>query len=238
MARQIREKTLVPNTNKAYQRGFNNSEWPLDSPFRIMAYLDKAPPSDSSFRQWMATATAIHKSRLWPAPEFRHPLVQNFIQALKLYSIFACLRQNREPTDLRNWAITIIQLFGVRRASEVLALRAKDVYLADGTFVIRIPASKTDNRRQGIFFKLQQTSVFGFDPVEIVSKYLPRTKGKGEIIFPSFDSNSKRFTEKPISVNGWNRAIKRVCLRVKIKPRSLHAFRRSVTTLSSIESSR
>lgn len=255
MAREIREKTLAPSTIKAYQKGFNYAEWPLDSPFRVMAYLDKAPASDASLKQWMATAMAIHKSRLWDPPDFNNPLVQNFIQALKRRStvqrttfnetatfsendlrlIFACLKQNREPTDKRNWAIAVTQLFGVRRASEVLALRAKDIYIAEGTLVIRIPSSKTDKRKKGIFFKLPQTSVFGFNPAEILATYLLGTKGNGEVVFPSFDPNSKKFTTNQISLNGWNRAIKRLCLRAKINPRTSHAFRRSAITLSPIE---
>lgn len=107
-----------------------------------MAYLNKAPPSDSFLRQWMAIASRIHKARLWSPPEFTHPLVQTFIAAIKrrsspskpiaeqattfkeedLRALFKCLKQNCHPTDKRNWAIAVVQLFGVRRASEVLAL--------------------------------------------------------------------------------------------------------------------
>lgn len=255
LEKQIREGSLAPATIKAYKRSFDKAEWPLDSPFRIMAYLDQAPPSDSSLRQWMATATRIHKCRLWPVPNFKHPLVQSFIEALKrrevptrslkekpvifneneLRTLFKCLQRGKEPTDLRNWAIAVVQLFGVRRASEVLALKAKDVYWEDDTFLIRIPYSKTDKRKQGIFFKLPRTSTFGFNPSEVLAKHILATKGNGQTIFQSYDSNAKRFKQEPISLNGWNRALKRICLRAKILPRTSHAFRRSAITLSPIE---
>lgn len=164
MAREMREKALASTTVATYERGFTQAEWPLDSPYRIMAYLDKAPPSDAFLKQWMTIATKIHKSRLWKEPNFQHPLVKNFIDAIKnraskkiknnqnvatftkqdLDALFNCLKKNMHPTDKRNWAILVTQLFGVRRASEVLALKTQDVQVAEGTILIRIASSKTD----------------------------------------------------------------------------------------------
>lgn len=255
MSKQIREKTLAPATVKAYQRSFDKAEWPLDSPFRIMAYLDQAPPSDSSLRQWIATAVRIHKCRMWPAPDFKHPLVQNFIESLKrregpprsllekaaifserdLSALFACLKHGKQPTDKRNWAIAVTQLFGVRRANEVLSLKAKDVFWNNGTFIIRITGSKTDKRKQGIFFKMPRTSLFGFNPAEVLANHISALKGNGQTIFQTFDSNSRKFKDVPVSLNSWNRALKRLCLRAKIQPRTSHAFRRTAITLTPIE---
>lgn len=50
IATEIQEKALTPSTVKAYQQGFYKAEWSLDAPFRIMAYLDEAPPSDASLK--------------------------------------------------------------------------------------------------------------------------------------------------------------------------------------------
>lgn len=254
MVAEIREKTLAPATIKTYQQGFYKAEWPLDSPFRIMAYLDKAPPSDASLKQWIAIANRIHDSRLWPRPDFNHVLVKDFISSIKrrpvprkdtekkatfneseLRALFNCLRGDKYPTDKRNLSIMIVQLYGVRRASEVLSLRASDVQIADGTFVIRGVSKKTDKRKAGIFFKLPHASSFGFDPAEIFADYILSLKGKGCIIFPNYDVNSKKFKDETISVNAWNRALKRVCMRASVKVATSHAIRRSAITLSPIE---
>lgn len=255
IANEIRQHALAPATIKTYQQGFSKAEWPLDSPFRIMAYLDKAPPSDASLKQWMAIAIRIHESRLWPRPNFDHPVVKDFINSLKrrpstrrfneikkqmlnetdFKAIFKCLRENKYPTDQRNWAIIIVQLFGVRRASEVLTLQARDVHVDDQTFIIRGISKKTDKRQQGIFFKLPRTSTFGFDPADIFAKYILGCKGKGSLIFPSYDPKAKRFTKEPVTLNAWNRALKRLCLRAKVKVATSHAIRRSAITLSPIE---
>lgn len=254
-ASEIRDKTLAPNTLKTYRQGFYKAEWPLDSPFRIMAYLDKAPPSDSSLKQWIAIATRIHESRLWPRPDFQHPLVKDFIKSLQhrpnlrkqnndkkvmlneteLRKIFQCLKGNRHPTDQRNWAILIVQLFGVRRASEVLSLRVNDVHVADQTFVIRGVSKKTDKRQNGIFFKLPQSCPFDFNPAYIFGRYILSLSGKGDIIFPSYDPNIKKFKNMIISVSAWNRALRRLCNRANISVVSSHAIRRSAITLSPIE---
>lgn len=255
MASEIRQNALAPTTIKAYQQGFKKAEWPLDSPFRMMAYLDKAPSSDAALKQWITIANRIHESRLWPRPNFQHPLVRDFINGIKhrktatrptaqkketfnekdLKAMFKCLQENKYPTDKRNWAILIVQLFGVRRASEVLTLRASDVHVVDQTFVIRGLSKKTDKRQKGIFFKLPRSSIFGFDPADVFAKYILTCKGNSTIIFPSYDTNTKRFTKTPMSVNAWNRAIKRLCLHANVKVATSHAIRRSAITLSPIE---
>lgn len=255
MSKEMREQALMPSTIKSYQRGFSQAEWPLDSPFRIMAYLNKAPSSDASLKQWMATAGKIHRSRLWPEPDFKHPLVQNFIDAIKhrssktkshfenkatftseeLAAIFDCLKANKQPTDKRNWAILVTQLFGVRRASEVLKLEAKDIKILDGTFVVKVASSKSDRRKEGIFFKLPKKSIFGFDPSEVLANYILSTRGKGKIVFQGFNPRAKKFTQEGITINGWNRALRRLCTRAKVTPKTSHAIRRSAITLSPIE---
>lgn len=254
IATEIRETTLAPSSVATYQRGFQQTDWPLDSPFRIMAYLNKAPPSDSSLKQWIAIASKIHQSRLWPEPNFNHPLVKSFIQATKrrastatkdhrnvdtfskqdLEAIFQCLKRNKHPTDRRNWAILITQLFGVRRANEVLQLKASDIRIAEGSILIRVPASKTDRRKKGIFFKLPKESVFGFNPSNVLMDYVLSTKGDGERVFQAFNPKTKKFTKNGITVNGWNKALKRICTRANILPRTSHALRRSAITLSPI----
>lgn len=254
MSYQMREKALAPSTIKAYERGFKQAEWPLDSPYRIMAYLNKAPSSDSSLKHWMATASKIHKSRQWELPNFKHPLVQNFIDALKrrpsnsiscetntstfsesdLRSLFKCLKKNKQPTDRRNWAILVVQLFGVRRASEVLSLQTKDVKVVDNTFLLKVTSSKTDKRHKGLFYKLPCDCVFNFNPVEVLAKHILSTKGNGFLIFQSYDPEKKKFLKKGISVNGWNKALHRLCIRAGITPKTSHAVRRSAITLSPI----
>lgn len=250
----MRESALAPATIKSYERGFKQAEWPLDSPYRIMAYLNKAPPSDSSLKQWIATATKIHKSRQWRTPDFKHPLVQNFIDTLKrkptnfptketcedifresdLKALFKCLKRNKHPTDRRNWAILVVQLFGVRRASEVLSLKANDVKVTGNTFSIRVTSSKTDKRHKGLFFKLPSECLFDFNPVDVLAKHILSTKGNGSLIFQSYEPEKKKFIDKGISVNGWNKALRRLCIRAGIQPRTSHALRRSAITLSPI----
>lgn len=255
VASEIRERALAPATVKSYQQGFSKAEWPLDSPFRIMAFLDKAPHSDSSLKHWMAMANRIHDSRLWKRPDFNHPLVRDFISSIKrrpsskganadskaslseadLNAIFACLKSNRHPTDKRNWAIMTVQLFGVRRASEVLSLKVNDVRVADNTLVIRAVSKKTDKREQGIFFKLPRFCNFGFDPAKVFADYITSSTGNGQIIFPSYDSISKRFIDQSTTVNAWNRALKRLCTRANVKVVTSHALRRAAISLSPIE---
>lgn len=246
---------MAPNTVKAYQQGFSKSIWPLDSPFRIMAYLDKVPNSDSSLKQWIAIANRIHDSRLWTRPDFNHILVRDFISSIKhrpaslrsnlqkkdtftetdLRKIFECLKSNKYPTDKRNWSIIVIQLFGVRRASEVLNLRVKDIRIAEDTLLIRAISKKTDKREQGIFFKLPHSSIFDFDPVEVITSYILSLRSNSDLIFPSYDPQNKKFVKVPTSVNAWNRALKRICIRAKVEITTSHAIRRSAISLSPIE---
>lgn len=255
IASEIRESALAPATVKAYQQGFFKAEWPLDSPFRVIAFLNKAPSSDSSLKQWIAMANRIHDSRLWRRPDFTHPLVRDFINSIKrrpatvnmrieskatltetdLQKLFDCLQRNSYPTNRRNWAIMIVQLFGVRRASEVLTLKVNDIRLADNTVVIRGVSKKTDKRAQGIFFKLPRRCCFGFDPAKAFADYILSMKGNGNIIFPSYDVNSKAFKKETLTVNAWNRALKRLCQMAKVKVVTSHALRRAAISLSPIE---
>lgn len=89
-----------------------------------------------------------------------------------LQKLFDCLQRNKHPTSKRNLAILIVQLFGVRRASEVLTLKVKDIRVVENTMVIRGVSKKTDKREQGIFFKLLCRCCFGFDPASAFADYI------------------------------------------------------------------
>lgn len=133
---------------------------------KIMSYINRTSPSDSALKHALAAANKVHLTRNWPPPNFEHPVVDSFIKTLKrrpttrtnnpivtpvftkreLELITTEMKANRHPTDLRNWAILILQLFGVRRANEVLCLKREDVRIHEAAFLIQIRSSETDQR--------------------------------------------------------------------------------------------
>lgn len=255
IAAEMCERSLAPSTIKSYELGFQRAAWPLDTPYKVMEYLDRAPTSDSGLKQWIATANKIHKVRRWEMPPFNDPTVEVFIDTLKrrpstrktdptitpvfteqeLTEIFKLLAKNEFPTDLRNWSIFVVQLFGARRASEVLGLHARDVKISKGSVLIKIGKSKTDRRGDGVFFKIPQQSCFGFDPNELILRHILSLGTTGGWIFPAYDHDIKQFTTETITVGGWNQALKRLCMRTNIPVRTSHAIRRSAITLTPID---
>lgn len=253
--KEISEASLAPRTIKAYEQTGNKTEWPLDSPYKIIQYLQPTAPSDSALKHKIATANKIHRLRDWAPPAFNTPLIEGLIQAIKrrpaassddtkttpvfskedLQKIFTCLKDKKHPTDLRNWAIMAVQLLGVRRASEVLSLQLKDIQVKDGTFVIKVSSSKTDRRKKGLLLKIPKQSVFGFNPTRILVEYIASLRGDSLFLFPNFDPKSQQFLKNRITVNGWNKAIYRLCQRANIPPRTSHALRRSAISLSPID---
>lgn len=77
-------------------------------------------------------------------------------------------------------------------------------------------------------------SHFGFDSARVLADYVISTKGNGNIIFQAFDPERKKFKNEGITFNGWNKALRRLCLRAKILPKTSHALRRSAISLSPI----
>lgn len=102
------------------------------------------------------------------------------------------------------------------------------------TFMIKITSSKTDKRKKGLFYKLLNDCIFGFNPIDIFAKHILTSKGNGDLIFQSYDPKVKKFIQKGITVNGWNKALKRLCLHAKVVLRTSHALRRSAISLSPI----
>lgn len=252
---EVRERTLAQKTMDIYERTLRRNVWPLDNPFKTIAYLNKAPASDSALRQWVAAAKRIHKARMWDPPPFHHPLVESVLEAIKrrpikpktikataqafsreeLQLLFNCLKQNKFPTDLRNWAIMVVQLFGVRRANEVLVLKQSDVEINKEGMSLKITATKTDKRKRGEVIRIPTKSNFGFNPAAILAKHVISLPNKGPFLFPNYDTDDKCFQGGRISLNAWNLVLKRTCRRVGIPIRTSHALRRSALTLTPIE---
>lgn len=231
VTRDLREKILAPKTMQIYERASQKAEWPLDSPYKIIKYLDTAAASNSSLKQWIAAAKRIHKVRNWGPPIFNHPMVEAFIEVQRkrpvnrdtskrnppvfekteLQAIFDCLGENEHPTDLRNWAIITVQLFGVRRANEVLDLKKTDIGIKGGEITMTITATKTDKRKRGSVIRMPKKSCFGFNPTKLLARYIRTTKSRSKYLFPIFDPDEKRYKEGRITLRGWNLALRRIC---------------------------
>lgn len=95
MTGEIRENLWANKTRVAYERNMNKTNWPLNSIYKTMSYLNRTHPSDSALKQALAVANRVHFTRNWPPPNFEHPLVDSFIKTLK-----------RRPTTQTNSPIT------------------------------------------------------------------------------------------------------------------------------------
>lgn len=138
--------------------------------------------------------------------------------------MFQYLERNQYPTDLWNCAIFVVQLFRVQRAGEVLSLQSKDIRTERGSVQIRVSASKTYLRKQGIFFKMPRESCFGFNLTEILTRYILSLEQALTYIFPTYNKDSKKFENGQMTVDAWKQAIKRICQCSQVHTRTLYAL--------------
>lgn len=143
-ARLIRENSLAASTIQRYESIIKRNKWPLEKPTDVLRLLESVSPSDSALKQAQAAAQLVHSTRGWQPIDLGHPLVMGMLKALRrtrmvtpehnptinvftkselqtLFSFFG--EANPSPTAIRDRTILALQLFGTRRASEILQLQ-------------------------------------------------------------------------------------------------------------------
>jgi integrase len=99
--------------------------------------------------------------------EVRQPLPASAIRA------FILLRGSKPyRTWIRDVAILIIGFRGMRRASEIVALRRKNLVKRDGLFIIRISRSKTDQMAVGREIAIEPSFDEVTCPVKLLEEFL------------------------------------------------------------------
>lgn len=201
----------------------------------------------------------MHTTRGWDPPAFDGPVVQLAIQALQrvpvvvpsepsvprvftqneIKRIFAANTSLLSYTQARDAAIMAIQLFGARRASEVLNLTMSDVVMIDDHFRFRIRRSKTDQRGMGLFFRLPHDTALGINPTRIFQAYIksrqPMAVSEEAYIFTTFNAFGKKYMTTPLTVKSYNKRLTVIQRRAGVTPRTSHAFRATAVSLSNME---
>lgn len=259
MANKIRTHLLSKATQLRYESIIKRNSWPIDSVFKTIAYLNSVASSKSSLKQAVAAAKKVHALREWQSSPFDHPIVQAAIQAtirtpvvtptrpplpkvfstVELGKIFKAMTPKIGLTFQRDATIFVIQLFGVRRASEVLQLRMQDITKVDDDIMIRIRRSKTDQQGKGIFLKLPQLTALGVNPTQIFLHYtkthsLPKVSPEA-YVFTTFQQYSKKYTTEPLSVRDWNKRLAIIQHEAGVAVRTSHAIRATAVSTTPME---
>lgn len=256
MASYIRQYVLSAATRTRYESIIRRAKWPLQSTLDTIRYIRAAATSQAHIKQAVSAAKKLHTSRGWREPPFSQPLVEHALQAIarspvntptqppitKVFStgeikaLFRVITPELGHTHQRDAAILAIQLFGARRASEVLQLRMIDISLVEGHFQIRIPKSKTDQQGKGLFFRLPHDTALGVNPTLLMQAYisthqLPVVTDEA-YIFTAYHQYSKKFTNTPITVKDWNKRLAIMQKAAGIAVRTSHALRATAVSLS------
>lgn len=143
--------------------------------------------------------------------------------------MFSVLTASFSPLYARDAAILAVQLFGARRASEVLELRCEDVKFDGKDFNITVRKSKTDQRGFGLLFTLPHNITLGINPTKVLNPYLVThnnliKKGKN-YVFRGYNPFSRLFTEEHLMVAGWNAKLELILQHLQSPIRTSHALR-------------
>lgn len=258
-ARYIRLNALSSNTCKRYESILRRERWPLRSVTATMEFVKEYTKSESAMRAAMAAACKLHSARGWAPPPFDHQLVAALRQAAKrapvqlaeepprlnvftrgeIKKLFDWMCPANSHTYARDATIFAIQLFGARRASEVLQLRINDIVLIGRDFRIRIKRSKMDQQGRGHFFFLPHNTKTGINPSRVLEHFIQQSRRSGitgdSYVFNAYDCEVKKFTTKPLSLRAWNKRLEMMQTSLGMPVRSSHALRSTAISLSSMD---
>lgn len=261
IATTIRSHLIAESTRKRYESEIKKASWPLSDPVQTMTYLLSAASSPSAMKQAVAAARRVHSSRSWVPPPFDHPTVMDLRQALKkrptetqlhpkqdnvftnreIKLLFATITSGHDTIHDRDAAILALQLFGVRRASEVLKLTMEDVQWDHDArqFQIRIKSSKTDPRALGLWYRLPRNTALEVNPTKLVLKYMGSTKladrSNQSFFFRQYQQYTKRYGAHPLSVAAWNDRLAIYQGAANIPRRTSHAIRATAISLTPLD---
>lgn len=261
MTTAIRSHVIAPSTRKRYETEIKKTVWPLTDAFSTTKYLRVASSSESAMKQAIAAARRLHLNRAWSPPPFDHPLVASYITTIKkqpimtplhprhdnvltnkeVQRLFAAIAKDTAPIHHRDAAILALQLFGVRRASEVLTLAMNDVQwdLAARQFQIRIKKSKTDPKALGLWYRLPRNTALDIDPTHLVKTYMRQTPfpnaKEQDFFFRRYLQYEKRYSDQPLSVSGWNERLTTYQLAANLPRRTSHAIRATAISLTPMD---
>lgn len=249
----VRNYTLNQNTVDRYTSLVRRStDWLLDKPIKVIRFLKKCSNSKASLKQATVAMIRVHRTRGWNPPPLNRSLIKDLISALfriptntqttpkptkvftntEVINMFEKFSQRKSVTDARDAAILALQLFGGRRAGEILNLELNDLTPTRDGVQIRIKKSKTDQRGEGLFFDLPGNTALGINPQKIPADYIRGRPNKFQQLFTTFNSKSKQFTTKKLSVQTWNKSIKRCLMGINRPYRSSHAIRSTAISLA------
>ena len=258
-ATSIRTHSLSESTRTKYEAIIKKRSWPILTPFQALEYVENTKSTKASLKQALAAATKFHLTREWVKPPFNEQIVQSAIQAAmrrpvqtpagpkqcnvftnsEIRAMFNKLAPSFSCTYARDAAILAVQLFGARRASEVLSLQLSDLVKVGNDYRIRIRRSKTDQRGDGHFLVLPHDTALGINPSVALHHYIQQCERKDlapeSFIFTTFNQFAKKYTEKQLSLQDWNARLQSIQVAAGLPIRTSHALRATAISLSSQE---
>ena len=256
IATNIRLNLISDATRLKYEAIITKHEWPIQSTLHVLSIMQSSAKSKAMVKQTLAAARKLYTTRRWDARLLDDPLVKCLIQAelrkplgicqqpkvtqvfnkQEILMMFDVLTPVFSPLYARDAAILAVQLFGVRRASEVLTLHTSDINEQQGNFQVRIRRSKTDQRGEGHFFTLPHKTALQIDPTKVLLHYLasrPKVKAnREEFLFTTYSQYGKVFTHYPLTVKAWNARLTAIQQAAHLIIRSSHALRATAISLS------
>lgn len=258
IAKEIRHNLISYNTRIKYESIIRRNQWPLSSVFSTLSFIYNTKKTKASMKLAIAAAKKFHLTRGWSQPPFDVSVVTSAIQAAlrtpvqtptepkrsnvftnnEVRSMFNMLAPSFAQTYARDAAILAIQLFGARRASEVLNLRISDLVQQDNDFRLRIRRSKTDQRGEGLFFMLPHNTAVGINPTIVLQHYIKNVKRSRitneSFLFTTYNQYAKEYTDKALTVKDWNARLAAVLNAAGLPIRTSHALRSTAISLSSV----
>ena len=259
MATSVRTHSISETTRARYEAVIKKRNWPLKTVFQAIEYIEATRSTRASLKLALAAAKKFHLTREWEKPPFNAHIVQSIIQAAlrkpvktpagpkqlnvfenhEILAMFDKLVPSFSCTYARDAAILAIQLFGARRASEVLNLQLSDLVKVGADFRIRIKRSKTDQKGEGHFFFLPHDTALGINPTVTLQHYIT-TSGRTNLtehslLFTTFNQFAKRYTDKLMTTQDWNARLQSILIAAGLPVRTSHALRASAISLSSQE---
>lgn len=203
---------------------------PMNSAGKIMVFFSTLKGSNwSKVCSYRSAISALHRYRNWHAPPFDEPIVQAFLQGLQkscnnrvvgkipiskeeMTALVTHWFLKQSNNGYRNAFLAVVQFYGMRRISEVLALTREqiiDLGVGNG-FVIRVDRQKNDKYGRGMEVPLPEHTTDNIPIGPIIRQFLLVTQNVQGILVRA-SRGKHQWNEKDTGVMDrgvWNTAIK------------------------------
>jgi integrase len=232
-AAMLASRGLEPSTQAKYELNLKHVVTihpdliPMDSTGKLMMFFSTLKgTSEGKVKSYRSAIAALHRIRGWAPPPFEAGVVKAFWDGL----LKSCNNQvvGKEPitkqqfTDMvlhwlnkqstagmRNAFVAVMQFYGMRRISEVLALTRDQIEdLGEGKgVVIRVTRSKNDRFGRGMEVPIPDKSKEGIPLGQIIRVFLHHTRDLQGVLLRA-SSGKHGWSPEPLSRDTWNTAVK------------------------------